>query len=60
MKLDVLRQAIEEACEAYEDDLAEPGSSDAGDRLNSRVRAALRGSDWRYVSSLGGTLRRES
>lgn len=54
-----MKPAIEAAVKAYEEGLAEPGSSDDGDLLNSRIQAALRGSDWRYVKTLGGTLERE-
>jgi len=58
MKLDTLRQAIEAACDVFErgDDSTVPA---VGDLLHARMRAALRGSDWRYVKSLGGTLTRE-
>lgn len=56
---EMVKPAVAAAVKAYEDGLAEPGSSDDGDLLNSRIQAALRGSDWRYVKKLGGTLERE-
>lgn len=57
MKLDVMRPAIQAACDNFEN--GDNDERDDGDLLNARIRAALRGSDWRYVANLGGTLKRE-
>lgn len=60
MKLDVMRPAIQAACDNFENGAPDDDDErDDGDLLNARIRAALRGSDWRYVANLGGTLKRE-
>ena len=66
-----MRPAVQEAIGKYDDEFDEierdDGPADVADNpdhldgalLATRIRAALQGSDWRYVRRLGGTLERE-
>jgi len=54
---EAVKPAVSAAVEEYEH--SPESDRRRGEELVTRVKAALTGSDWRYVKKLGGTLTRD-